>query len=99
MSKAAMPSRAVIFASIVACSALVVSALAAPVSFDVPLSGDAEVPAVATQGKGTAHIRWDASTRVVTWQLTEFRSVWAGNDGALPQRPAGQKRCGRDLAH
>jgi hypothetical protein len=71
MSKAAIPMRAVIVASIVASSALLVPALAAPASFDVPLSGGAEVPAVATPGKGTAHLTWDASTRVVTWQITD----------------------------
>ncbi len=70
MSKAAFPTRAAIVASIVACSALFVPALAAPVSFDVPLSGSTEVPAIQTQGKGTAHITWDAGTRTVAWQIT-----------------------------
>jgi CHRD domain len=71
MSKAAIPTHAALAAAIFACSTLVVPALAAPVSFDVPLSGSAEVPAVQTQGKGTAHITWDASTRTVTWQITD----------------------------
>jgi len=45
-------------------------ALAAPKSFDVPLTGAQQVPPVDTQGSGTAHLTYDPTTRVVTWSIT-----------------------------
>jgi hypothetical protein len=45
-------------------------AQAAPVSFAVPLTGDQQVPPVQTSGSGTANLTYDASTRVVTWNIT-----------------------------
>jgi hypothetical protein len=45
-------------------------ALAAPVSFTVPLSGAQQVPPVQTSGSGTADLTFDPSTRVVTWSIT-----------------------------
>ena len=53
-----------------ALTAWVGSATAATMSFKVPLSGDEQVPPVTTAGKGTADLTWDASTRVVTWDIT-----------------------------
>lgn len=44
-------------------------ATAAPESFTVPLSGANQVPPVATSGKGTAHLTYDPSSRVVTWSI------------------------------
>ena len=45
-------------------------ALAAPISFTVPLSGDQQVPPVTTTGSGTANLTYDPQTRVVTWSIT-----------------------------
>lgn len=45
-------------------------AQAAPVSFDVPLTGAQQVPPVQTPGSGSASLTYDASTRVVTWNIT-----------------------------
>ena len=45
-------------------------ALASPVSFDVPLSGDQQVPAVQTAGSGSAKLTYDPDTRVVTWSIS-----------------------------
>jgi len=46
------------------------SSLAAPESFQVPLTGAQEVPAVDTPAKGTAKLSYDPATRVVTWTIT-----------------------------
>jgi len=46
------------------------SSLAAPESFQVPLTGAQEVPTVDTPAKGTAKLSYDAATRVVTWTIT-----------------------------
>ena len=45
-------------------------ALAAPISFTVPLSGDQQVPPVMTTGSGTADLTYNPQTRVVTWSIT-----------------------------
>jgi len=45
-------------------------AQAAPMSFNVPLTGAAQVPPVKTSGSGTADLTYDPSTRVVTWSVT-----------------------------
>ncbi|MFM0729735.1 CHRD domain-containing protein [Paraburkholderia sediminicola] len=45
-------------------------AQAAPVSFQVPLTGAQQVPAVQTPGNGSADLTYDASTRVVTWNVS-----------------------------
>jgi hypothetical protein len=45
-------------------------AQAAPVAFTVPLTGAQQVPPVQTPGSGTANLTYDASTRVVTWNIT-----------------------------
>jgi len=44
--------------------------LAAGESFQVPLTGAEEVPAVDTAAKGTATLSYDPATRVVTWSVT-----------------------------
>jgi hypothetical protein len=46
------------------------SALAAPVSFTVSLSGAQQAPPVQTAGSGTADLTYDPATRVVTWSIT-----------------------------
>ncbi|TBR75415.1 MAG: CHRD domain-containing protein [Burkholderiaceae bacterium] len=45
-------------------------AQAAPVSFDVPLTGAQQVPPVQTAGSGSAALTYDPATRVVTWKIT-----------------------------
>ncbi|MFM0629254.1 CHRD domain-containing protein [Paraburkholderia xenovorans] len=45
-------------------------AQAAPVSFEVPLTGAQQVPPVQTPGSGTANLTYDAGTRVVTWNIS-----------------------------
>ena len=45
-------------------------AQAAPVSFDVPLTGAHEVPPVQTPGSGSAAMTYDAGTRALTWKVT-----------------------------
>jgi len=46
------------------------TALAAAVSFNVPLTGAQQVPPVDTKGGGTAHLTYDAATRRTTWSIT-----------------------------
>ena len=43
---------------------------AAPMSFDVPLSGAEQVPPVETSGSGTAHLTYDPATHVLSWTIT-----------------------------
>ncbi len=45
-------------------------AQAAPVSFEVPLTGAQEVPPVQTSGSGSAALTYDAGTRALTWKVT-----------------------------
>lgn len=45
-------------------------ALAAPMSFSVPLTGAQEVPPVQTSGSGTASLTYDPGSRQVTWSVT-----------------------------
>jgi len=45
-------------------------ALAATQSFQVPLVGSQQVPAVETAGMGMADLTYDPATRVVTWTIT-----------------------------
>lgn len=44
--------------------------LAARESFQVQLSGAQQVPAVQTDGTGTADLTYDPATRVVTWSIS-----------------------------
>lgn len=48
----------------------VATALAAPISFTVPLTGSEQGPPVTTSGKGTADLSYDPTTRVLTWTIT-----------------------------
>ena len=50
--------------------ALLSVALAAPVSFSVPLTGKEQVPPVNTAGSGTAALTYDPASRVLTWSVT-----------------------------
>ena len=45
-------------------------AQAAPVSFEVPLTGAQQVPPVQTAGSGNAKLTYDPDTRVVTWNIS-----------------------------
>ncbi|WHZ11428.1 MAG: hypothetical protein OJF60_001867 [Burkholderiaceae bacterium] len=45
-------------------------AQAAPVSFEVPLTGAQQVPPVQTSGSGSAALTYDPATRVVTWKIS-----------------------------
>lgn len=45
-------------------------AQAAPVFFDVPLTGAQQVPPVQSPGSGTAKLTYDPDTRVVTWNVS-----------------------------
>ncbi|MEW9583631.1 CHRD domain-containing protein [Paraburkholderia sp. DGU8] len=45
-------------------------AQAAPVSFQVPLTGTQQVPPVQTPGSGSADLTYDSGSRVVTWNIT-----------------------------
>jgi CHRD domain len=55
---------------------------AAPVSFQVPLTGAQQVPPVQTPGSGSADLTYDPSTRIVTWNVT-FSGL---SDHAIPGR-------------
>ncbi len=45
-------------------------AVAAPMTFQVPLTGAQQVPPVQTSGSGTASITYDPATRGVSWSIT-----------------------------
>jgi hypothetical protein len=67
-----MQAKALCTASIVAVAGALFSlrVSAAPISFDVLLSSDAEVPPEVSQAKGVAKLTWDPATKVVTWEIT-----------------------------
>ena len=66
-----MSRRAVmILGGVVSAAAAVGLAQAAPQSFSVPLSGDQQVPKVASPGSATANFTWDPATRGLTWSIT-----------------------------
>jgi hypothetical protein len=44
-------------------------ALAAPMSFAVPLTGAQQVPPVTTSGSGTANLTYDSGTMELTWSI------------------------------
>jgi hypothetical protein len=61
------------------CAALFAGlAMAATQSFQVPLVGSQQVPAVETAGMGMAELTYDPATRVVTWNIT-----YAGMSGPV----------------
>jgi hypothetical protein len=75
-------------------------ALAATQSFQAPLVGTQQVPAVETSGVGMADLTHDPATRVVTWTITYGGSSGPVTMGALPwARRQGRERCAADLAH
>ncbi|WP_321930723.1 CHRD domain-containing protein [Paraburkholderia guartelaensis] len=53
-----------------ACAEAVSVALAAPMSFSVPLNGSEQVPPVQTRGMCEARLIYDPDTRQVTWNVT-----------------------------
>lgn len=76
----------------VACVGAVSLALAAPMSFSVPLNGAEQVPPVQTKGACAARLTYDPDTRQVTWNVTcgdlsspvtmaHFHVGTAGNNG------------------
>ncbi len=46
------------------------AAMAASMTFSVPLTGAQQVPPVTTSGSGTAQLTFDAGTRKLTWSIT-----------------------------
>jgi CHRD domain len=46
------------------------ASFAAPVSFQVQLSGSQQVPAVQTDGSGTADLTYNPSTRMLRWSIS-----------------------------
>ena len=70
MSKATSRRAVMISAGLIGAVWTAGLALAAPISFQVPLTGAHQVPPVQTTGSGTANLTYDPSTRVVTWSIT-----------------------------
>jgi hypothetical protein len=64
------PPFAAVLAGLSGITLWVGTSLAAPESFQVPLTGAQEVPAVDTAAKGTATLSYDPATRVVSWTIT-----------------------------
>jgi len=60
----------VTMAYVVGIAAWAAPSQAASESFTVPLAGAQQVPAVQTEGTGTADISYDPATRVVHWTIT-----------------------------
>jgi hypothetical protein len=67
---AAISRRTVLVLALLAWAGSVTLALAAPRSFNVPLTGAQQVPPVQTSGSGMAALTFDPSTRDVTWSIT-----------------------------
>ncbi|HUZ64907.1 MAG TPA: CHRD domain-containing protein [Acetobacteraceae bacterium] len=67
---AAVSRRTVLVLASLAWTGSAAVALAAPMSFDVPLAGAQEVPPVHSSGHGTAALTYDPGTRQVTWSVT-----------------------------
>ena len=70
MDKAMSRRAVIVLGGVVSAAAAVGLAQAAAQSFSVPLSGDQQVPKVASPGSGTADFTWDPATRVLTWAIT-----------------------------
>jgi CHRD domain len=70
MSRAAIWFGALLIVAVVNAASSSGTAVAAPISFTVPLTGAQQVPPVETSGSGTADLTYDPSTRVVTWSIT-----------------------------
>ena len=69
MSRSLSQRAFMVFSGLALAGALTL-AQAAPVSFQVPLTGAQQVPPVQTAGSGNADLTYDASTRVVTWNIS-----------------------------
>ena len=54
----------------VALAGSMTAAMAAPMTFEVPLSGAQQVPPVKTSGSGTAKLTYDPSSRMLEWTVT-----------------------------
>ncbi len=67
---AAVSRRTVLVLGSLAWAGSVTFALAAPPSFDVPLTGAQQVPPVQTSGSGKAVLTYDPSTRDMTWSVS-----------------------------
>ncbi len=66
LSRRAFP----VIAGLICVAVSAAPALAAPVKFEVVLTGPQQVPPVDTAATGTAEITYDPATRVVTWNVT-----------------------------
>jgi hypothetical protein len=66
-----MSRRAVmVLGGVISAAAAVGLARAAPQTFSIPLSGDQQVPKVASPGTGAANFTWDPATRGLSWSIT-----------------------------
>jgi len=70
MSKAMTRRAVMIVAGLIGAACMGGLALAAPLSFKVPLTGAQQVPPVQTSASGSADLTYNPSTRVVTWSIT-----------------------------
>jgi hypothetical protein len=70
MSKAKSRRAVMVIAGLMSAACLGGLALAAPLSFKVPLSSAQQVPPVQTAGSGTVDLTYDPSTRVISWSIT-----------------------------
>jgi len=70
MTNRIVPRTVAVLAGLTAIALWAGPSLAAPESFQVPLTGAQEVPAVDTGAKGTAKLSYDPASRVVTWTIT-----------------------------
>jgi len=70
MTNRIFPRTVAVLAGLTAIALWAGRSLAAPESFQVPLTGAQEVPAVDTGAKGTAKLSYDPASRVVTWTIT-----------------------------
>ena len=70
MKNRIFPRTVAVLAGLTAITLWAGPSLAAPESFQVPLTGAQEVPAVDTGAKGIAKLSYDPASRVVTWTIT-----------------------------
>jgi hypothetical protein len=70
MDKAVSRRAAVVIAGLLGAVSAGGLVFAAPVSFQILLSGAQEAPPLQTAGSGTADLTYDPTTRVVTWSVT-----------------------------
>ncbi len=65
-----IPRRAALTLGSLLWAGSVTLAVAAPMTFQVPLTGAQEVPPVQTSGSGTTNLTYDPATRGVSWTIT-----------------------------